>query len=102
MPTLSMDQIALHAQSAGLPNSQVAVATAVAMAESSGNSDVVNSIGCVGLWQINQPVHVKTHPLWTREWLKNPANNARAMVELSGHGIYWRPWEAYTNGNYQV
>lgn len=54
----------------------------VAMAESAGNDKVVNSIGCVGLLQINQPVHVKAHPTWTRSWLQNPGNNLKAGLAL--------------------
>jgi hypothetical protein len=65
------------------------------MAESSGRTDVVNSIGCVGLWQINQPVHVKAHPTWTVKWLQDPVNNAKAAkVIYASQG--WAAWEAYT------
>jgi hypothetical protein len=75
------------------------VMAAVAMAESSGRTDVVNSIGCVGLWQINQPVHVKSHPTWTVAWLKNPVNNAMAAkVIFAQQGM--DAWEAYTDGSY--
>lgn len=54
----------------------------VAMAESGGDPKIVNSIGCVGLLQINQPVHVSAHPTWTKEWLKNPVNNLKAGLVL--------------------
>lgn len=54
----------------------------VAMAESSGDASVVNSIGCVGLLQINQPVHVGSHPQWTVKWLKDPINNLKAGLVL--------------------
>jgi hypothetical protein len=95
--TLSQSQIYTIAILTGLPNPKVMAA--VAMAESSGRADVVNSIGCVGLWQINQPVHVKSHPTWTKDWLKNPINNARAAkVIYQSQGL--RAWEAYTNGAY--
>lgn len=78
MPTLTRAEIGLYTRAVGLPEYFVDIA----MAESSGRTDVVNSIGCVGLWQINQPVHVKDHPTWTRAWLQNPANNARAAKVL--------------------
>ena len=65
------------------------------MAESGGDTAVVNSIGCVGLWQINQPVHVKSHPTWTVRWLQDPFNNARAAKAIhASQG--WGAWEAYT------
>lgn len=84
-------QIAQHAYSAGFRGTDLIRAVATAMAESSGRSDVVNGIGATGLWQINQPVHVKSHPDWTKEWLKDPDNNARAAYVLwKEHG--WQPW----------
>lgn len=94
MATLSQGQIAMIARAAGLPGDPN-VWAAVAMAESSGRTDVVNSIGCVGLWQINQRAHVKAHPTWTVAWLKNPLNNAKAAkVIYADQG--WGAWEAYT------
>ena len=94
MPTLSQAQISMIARSAGLPGDPD-IWAAVAMAESSGRTDVVNSIGCVGLWQINQPVHVRRHPQWTVAWLQNPVNNARAAKEIY-RSQGWAAWEAYT------
>lgn len=94
MPTLSQAQIAMVARSAGLPGDPE-VWAAVAMAESSGRTDVVNSIGCVGLWQINQPAHVGSHPTWTVKWLQDPVNNAKAAKAVyASQG--WSAWEAYT------
>lgn len=100
MPVLSASQIATVANSAGFTGDSLVKATAIALAESSGRTDVVNSIGCVGLWQIYQKVHVKAHPHWTTEWLKNPQNNANAAFILSNGGKNWIPWEVYTNGMY--
>lgn len=101
MPTLNASQIAAYARAAGFSGQELTVAVAVALGESSGRTTVVNPIGCVGLWQINQPVHVQSHPTWSKEWLKNPANNARAAYTLSNGGRNWQPWEAYTNGDYK-
>lgn len=66
----------------------------VAMAESSGDASVVNSIGAVGLMQINQPVHVQAHPSWSVKWLQNPVNNLRAAkVLFDAAGKKWDgPW----------
>lgn len=67
----------------------------VAKHESSLRPDVVNSIGATGLWQINQPVHVKAHPTWTKEWLKDPWNNAKAAIVIyKDQG--WSAWTAYS------
>lgn len=97
MATLTQSQVYTIALLAGLPDAKKMAA--IAMAESSGRTDVVNSIGCVGLWQINQPVHVKANPQWTQEWLKNPVNNAMAAKKiLASQGL--KAWEVYTNGMY--
>lgn len=99
MATLSLNQMALIAATAGLPGDPWLWA-AVGMAESTGRTDVVNSIGCVGIWQINQPVHVKANPTWTVGWLKNPVNNALAAKKIyNSQGM--NAWEAYTNGAYK-
>lgn len=93
MPTLTQSQIQVYAQAAGLIPADKW--SAIAMAESGGRTDVVNSIGCVGLWQINQPVHVKSHPTWTVKYLQDPANNARAAKVIAGsQGL--SAWQAYT------
>ena len=65
----------------------------VAMAESSGDAAIVNSIGAVGLMQILQPVHVKAHPSWSVKWLQNPVNNLRAAKVLFDAAGRWDgPW----------
>jgi hypothetical protein len=95
--TLSQTSIKLYAAAAGFTNPSLM--SAIAMAESSGSTTVVNSIGCVGLWQINQPVWVKSHPTWTKAWLQDPAHNAAAAkVIYDSQGL--NAWEAYTNGAY--
>lgn len=66
----------------------------VAMAESSGDASIVNSIGATGLMQVNQPVHVKANPGWSVKWLQNPMNNLRAAKKLFDQaGQKWDgPW----------
>jgi hypothetical protein len=91
----SAKQIAQLAYSAGWRGEELVVATAMALAESSGRYWIVNSIGCVGLWQINVPVHIKDHPTWTTAAMKDPERNvAAARVLWKDRG--WKPWEAYT------
>ncbi|WP_371591262.1 transglycosylase SLT domain-containing protein [Streptomyces sp. NBC_00470] len=93
MATWSKQQIAIFARSAGW-GKRSEDAAEVAMAESSGRDNIVNSIGCVGLMQINQPVHVKAHPKWTVAWLKDPIHNMEAALVLyKGAGNKWDgPW----------
>lgn len=101
MTTFSANQIADVAWAAGFRGDRLVTAVAVALGESSGRVEVVNSIGCVGLWQINQPVHVRAHPNWTRGWLQGAKNNARAAYALSSGGVSWSPWQVYTEGTYR-
>ncbi len=94
---LTQGQIKAIAISAGMK--QPDLMAAIAMAESSGETTVVNSIGCVGLWQIH-PIHRQAHPTWTRAWLQNPVNNAiAAKAVYASQGL--QAWEAYTNGAYK-
>ena len=94
MTILTQDQIVQVARAGGLPGDPE-VWSAIAMAESSGDPTVVNEIGCVGLWQINQKAHVKAHPTWTVAWLQNPVNNAKAAsVIYRAQGF--DAWEGYT------
>ena len=94
MPTaMSAAQIAQVAYNAGWRGEELVTATAVALAESSGRYWIVNGIGCVGLWQINVPVH----PQYTTADMKVPAKNASAARAIyAGAGNKWTPWEAYT------
>jgi hypothetical protein len=103
MPKISDSQIAAYARQAGWSGNDLNVAVAVAIAESSGRTDVVNFLGCVGLWQVFQRVHARAHPLWSTDWLKNPANNAEAAHTIWAEaGNSWRPWTTYTSGAYQI
>lgn len=97
MTTLTDKQIASVAAQAGFKGSALTIAVAVALAESSGRTDVVNSIGATGLWQILQ----SAHPQWTIQQLKDPHTNARAAYIISSGGKNWKPWVAYTSGSYR-
>lgn len=81
MATYNRQAISIMARGSGWGSKSDDVSW-VAMAESSGNASDVNSIGCVGLLQINQPVHVGSHPKWTVSWLKDPMNNLAAGLVL--------------------
>jgi hypothetical protein len=63
---------------------------AIAMAESSGDAGVVNSIGACGLWQI--------HP-YQAGCQSAQANAKMAVGKYRSQGL--TAWEAYTNGNYR-
>jgi hypothetical protein len=90
-------QIATVARNAGWSGSDLTIAVAVALAESGGRPGVVNSIGCVGLWQVYQ----KVHPKWTTEQLKDPQTNANAAHEIWLSQGWRRGWTTYSHGTYQ-
>lgn len=97
--TLSAACIAGYAYAAGFGRDQPTLerAVAVALAESSGRTQVINSIGCcVGLWQIN----VKAHTQYKTAQMQDPQQNANAAWAISNNGANWSPWEAFTTGAY--
>lgn len=97
MAKYSFDQLKQLWVQAGGSAAYATVAAAVAMAESGGNSDSVNSAnsnGTVdrGLWQINS-IHGSQSTL-------DPVANARAAVAISSGGTNWKPWcTAWSNGH---
>ena len=98
--TLTMKQIGAAALAAGFTGNNLKIAVSIAMAESRGNPNATNSIGCVGLWQINQPVWVHSNSQWTVAWLQNPNNNAQAAMKVfTAQG--WQGWSVYNSGAYQ-
>lgn len=109
MPKLSQGQIAAYAQSAGLSGGAAQIASAVAMAESGGNTRAHNPIppdNSYGLWQINMlgslgPDRRKKLGISSNSQLFDPGVNARAMAMISSNGSDWQPWSTYTNGAYK-
>lgn len=102
MTVLTYAQVAAVIKKAGFPNPIInglrlhVIMTATCSAESGRRTDVVNSIGCVGLFQINAPVHRK----YDARRLKEADYNAKAAREIYGsQGL--PAWEAYTNGSYK-
>lgn len=93
-------QIASAAKTAGFPADQIATAVAISLAESSGRQTVThrNSNGTTdyGLWQINS-VHGAL--LQQGDW-RNPVDNAKMALQVSGGGTNWKPWSTFNNGSY--
>jgi hypothetical protein len=98
----SMTQIAGYAYTAGLRSpTKLAMAVAIAEAESGGNPNVHNTKGLddsYGLWQIN--LHPGAHTtgelgISSPAALFDPVTNAKAMVKISHSGANWGPWSTY-------
>jgi len=95
-------QLRKLAQNAGFPVSASGVAAAVAMAESSGNSNAINhnSDGSTdyGLWQINS-VHARQFGTPGSRWLDPVYNAQMAHTLWKSQGFH--PWVTYNSGAYK-
>lgn len=101
---LSYQAVARLAKNAGLSctGERIAIATAVAKAESGFRPNATNTVGNAhgidrGLWQINS----YWHPNVTAACAFSPSCNARAMARISSKGTKWRPWWTYVHGKHQ-
>ena len=108
--TFNQEEIARAARKAGFPEDKIATMTAIAMAESSGDSAALNNNPntgdlSYGLWQINMlgdmgPERRKLFGIESNEELLDPLTNARAaykIYELQGYGA----WSVYKSGKYR-
>lgn len=106
----STSEIYQAARSAGLSVPAATIATAIALAESSGDDQVLGDTGIqtsewgpsVGLWQIR----TRKDQYGTggdRDLLAlrgNVGRQATAMRNISAGGTNWAPWTVYTRGTY--
>lgn len=105
---LTANQIAGYAKAAGFPDGEVALATAIAMAESGGNTKAHNTRppdDSYGLWQINMygslaAARRLSLGLTSNDQLFDPAVNARAALQIR-RGQGWTAWSVYTSGAYK-
>jgi peptidoglycan hydrolase-like protein with peptidoglycan-binding domain len=105
--TLNMVDVVRLARDVGVPTDQLAIAGAIARAESGLSTTAVNpngpTSGCPtgsrdrGLWQLND-----CYQNYSDTCAFDAACNARAMVDISNHGVTWQPWSTYTNGAYRA
>lgn len=103
MAKLNEFQIAGYAAAAGFPPNEIATATAVALAESGGNTEAqnrnTNGSYDYGLFQINT-VH---GGLLSQGDKFNPLDNAKmALTVWRGAGNKWTPWTVYKSGTYRA
>lgn len=106
----STSEIYQAARSAGLSIPAATIATAIALAESSGDDQVLGDTSIqtgewgpsVGLWQIR----TRKEQYGTggdRDLLAlrgNVGRQAQAMRNISAGGTNWAPWTVYTKGTY--
>jgi cell wall-associated NlpC family hydrolase len=97
MPRYSAEQIYGFARRAGFSPDESATMTAIALAESGGNSKAHNPHGedSRGLWQING----KAHPNFLTKYnLYDPVDNAKAAFEIAHGGNDVSPWTTTHGG----
>lgn len=85
------------ASAAGLAYTELNIAAAIAMAESSGRPNAVSLTGDYGLWQIN----LRSWPQFSKEELLTVAGNARAMMVVARSARSWDHWVTFKNGKYK-
>ena len=108
--TFNQEEIARAAKMAGFPEDKIPTMTAIAMAESSGDSAAINNNPntgdlSYGLWQINMlgdmgPERRKLFGIESNEELLDPLKNAKAaykIYELQGYAA----WSVYKSGKYR-
>jgi hypothetical protein len=100
---LGYQAVARLAKNAGVActHERIALATAVAKAESGFRANATNTAGNAhgidrGLWQVNS----YWHPEISAACALSPSCNARAMAAISNKGTKWTPWWTYKNGKH--
>lgn len=96
MPTLTIQQAAQYARNAGFTGNDLVTILAIAIAESNLNTDVVNSIGAVGILQLyNKPANVMANA-------KDPQfsfNYGYKLFKGRGKFCNWQSYDCKICGN---
>jgi len=92
------DSIPGYARAAGFSGTDLAIAVAIAYAESSGDANAIGDNGdSIGLWQINLP----NHPEYEGVDLYDPQTNANAAFAIYQQaGESFSPWTTFKTGAY--
>lgn len=100
MTTYTPAQIAAFAKDAGFRGVHLVEAVAIAMAESSGNSDALSSNPDggtnAGLWQLDTPGGGGAG--FSVGQLQNPQTNADVAFKVSRGGQDWGSWATWVSG----
>jgi peptidoglycan hydrolase-like protein with peptidoglycan-binding domain len=102
MTQLTDVQIAQYANAAGIRNAGLPISVAVAIAESDGKTDAVNTKGNTppsrdrGVWQINDYWHSEVSDAEAFD----PAQAAIETARITKNGTNWHEWATYNHGTY--
>lgn len=94
MARYTAEQIYAFAREAGFSPDQAATMTAIALAESRGDSTARDPRGGRGLWRID----VRAHADLAGDDLFDPLSNARAAFAVSRGGVDLSPWATARGG----
>lgn len=100
---------------AGVPNKDIPIMVAIALAESKGDSDAIGDKDrvnskwdeSIGLFQIrslknpNDPKFNEADKLRIKDKLFDPVYNAKAAYEISKKGKTWKDWTTFNEGTYK-
>ena len=112
--SLPIDEIINVAYNAGFRGDSLITATAIALAESGGDANIlgdttitgvdkkgINWGPSVGLWQSRSMVdHTGTGKTRDINILRDPQNNAYSAWKISSHGTDFDPWSVYSRPPY--
>jgi lysozyme-like protein len=91
MATLTINQAATYARTAGFSGDNLITILAIAMAESGLNTTIQNSIGATGILQI----YLAVHPDVSYAQAIDPGFSFRYAWKLSNGGQNFCPWQSY-------
>jgi hypothetical protein len=98
---------------ADIPEKDIPLMIAIAMAESRGDSDAVGDVklandkwdASIGLFQVrslrNPEKYSKADKLRIKDKLFDPVYNAKVAYEISKKGKDWSPWSTYNDNSYK-
>lgn len=111
MTILSPNELAHCAVAAGWRGDDVAIAVAVALAESGGNTDALGHVPGTtakpasgnydhGLWQLSSLWHGAELQAAGHDWRDPYVNAAAAHAVWAAAGGKWTPWSTFKSGAY--
>ena len=102
MPILSDAQIAGALKAGGFPADQIATGVAIALAESGGKTDALNTANRNGSWDAGL-MQINSIHGYSQAYLFNVQNNIAAALKIyRAAGNRWTPWATYNSGSYRT
>lgn len=102
MTQLSDSQIAGLLKAGGFPADQIGTGVAIALAESGGRTDALNTSNSNGSWDAGL-MQVNSIHGYSQSYLFDVHNNVAAALKIyKAAGNRWTPWSTYNSGSYRV